>query len=141
MEALPRLLFRRYGWEDSSKLARCCVEVAVFWSCSRFFRSVDQSVLLSKGDSQAIAHHIYIRDVVSIVNDTHTLFSELITTKRGDIEPFDNYESQFVSKFPKFSTYALSTRPCEALYASLFLGNAHVDNAQKISILFAFNGG
>ena len=98
-------------------------------------------MLVSEGGSQAIVDAVHKRDGLSVVNDIYTHFSELITTKRGDNESFENYESRFAAKLSKFNPYALSTRLCEALSAFLLLSNSHVYNAQKIYILAACNGG
>lgn len=60
---------------------------------------------------------VYKRDGLSAVNDLHTMFNDLVSTRRHDNGSFENFESRFSAKLSKFNSFASSTRTCESLSA------------------------
>ena len=69
-----------------------------------FSRTVPQYVFVSSDVSLDIVDSVYKRDGFSIVNNILTLLNKLITTRRGDNEPFDKYESRFTARPSKFNS-------------------------------------
>ena len=85
----------------------------LFGRARDFSRTMPLSVLVSKDGSQAIVDSVYKRVGLFIMNDIYKLSNELMTTKRGDNEPFDNYESRLAANLSRFNSYEFSARLCE----------------------------
>ena len=65
--------------------------ISQLFGCTRdSTRAVPQTVFVSTGGSQTIAHSFYKRDSISAVHDIYMLFNEQFNTKRFDKYPLDN---------------------------------------------------
>lgn len=78
----------------------------------------------------------YIRDVLTAVSNTNVDFQNLILTKLGSNENFQNYDSRFAVAIAKMMTHRSMTLS-ESLEASILLKNINIESIKRISILSA----
>lgn len=98
---------------------------------------IPDGTIRSADGKAAIVNALYKRDALSTVSNVYQDFNAVLTTRRGERETFKNFESRFEAKVAKFKSHGSSCNLPEALLAFMLLGNACVDNTQRISVLAA----
>ena len=58
-------------------------------------KKVDPADIKKEGGAQLIVNAIYKRDPLSVMSEVYTAFNEVLNTKRGTSESFQNFESRF----------------------------------------------
>jgi len=100
-------------------------------------KAVPEEDIESEDGADAIVKAVYKRDPLAVVKEVYGEFMGLVNTRRGEKEGFSNFESRFQAQVAKLNSHFVDTEFPEALTAFLLLGNANIDNSQRISILAA----
>ncbi len=78
---------------------------------------------------------VYQRDPLTVVSDVYKDLETLLNTKRAANESFKNFESRFSAQLSKFNSHGDTARISESMAAMIFMNNASVDDAQRVSVL------
>ena len=100
-------------------------------------RTIADDDLITENGVKLIINAVYRKDPLAIVREVYHDFMELLSTKRGDKEGYPNFESRFQAQLAKFNSHFDDLVLSDALMAFLLLGNANIEQSQKISILAA----
>ena len=79
---------------------------------------------------------LHKKDSLTVVSNAYSDFQNLLLTKRGHNENFQNFESRFAAAIAKMKSNRSRTLP-ESLTLSMLLSNSNIDANQRILILSA----
>ena len=100
-------------------------------------QKLTQDEVESENGAIKIASVIYKRDVLSVVTDTFHQFLELLQTKQGMNESYQNFETRFDANVCRLNTTCSGAKLPSAVLSFLLLANSRIDSAQRVSILSA----
>lgn len=100
-------------------------------------KKIPTATLQSPEGVSAIISAVYRRDRLVVVSNVYQLFQDMLSTKRGTSESFQNFESRFEAKVSKFNSQSENLKLPEALVTFVLLANCNLDGSQRVSILAA----
>lgn len=98
-------------------------------------QSIGHVVISSEKDVAAVINSIHKRDPLAVLSYVYQDFMSLLTTRRGQNDPFNNYESRFQALISKLHSHGTEVKLSEAVLAFALLANADVDSTQRISVV------
>ena len=90
----------------------------------------------SEDGVEKICNTLYKKDALTAVSNAYGDFQNVLLTKQGNNETFQNFESRFAAAIAKMKSHGSMMLP-ESLTAFMLLVNSNIDTTQRISILSA----